>query len=339
VGQSGQQGNGASIIPSISADGRYVAFISDATNLVAGDTNNSADIFVRDVVAGTTRRVSVGAGGVQANGDSGFPSVSRDGQHVAFHSVASNLVPGDTNGTFDVFVRDLPSNTTHRVSVGPAGVQGDDASTLPAISGNGRFVAFISDATNLVSDDNNGFREAFVRDRLTGTTQRVSVGPGGVEADNITVNRPAISANGRFVGFDSSASNLVPGDTNNLQDIFVRDLQAQTTSRVSVGAGGAESNGISISPKLSSDGRFVSFESDATNLVAADTNGTVDVFLTDRLVASTTRVSVGPGGLQANGSSTGSAISNDGAHVGFESNATNLVAGDTNGVMDVFVRD
>jgi Tol biopolymer transport system component len=339
VGQSGQQGNGASIIPSMSADGRYVAFISDATNLVAGDTNNSADIFVRDVVAGTTRRVSVGPGGVQANGDSGFPSVSRDGQHVAFHSAASNLVAGDTNGTFDVFVRDLPTNTTQRVSLGPAGVQGDDASTLPAVSGNGRFVAFISDATNLVADDNNGFREAFVRDRLTGTTQRASVGPGGVEADNITVNRPAISANGRFVGFDSSASNLVSGDTNNLQDIFVRDLQAQATSRVSVGAGGTESNGISISPKLSSNGRFVSFESDATNLVAADTNGVVDVFLTDRQAGSTQRVSVGPGGLQANGSSFGSAISNDGGHVGFESNATNLVAGDTNGVMDVFVRD
>ena len=339
VGQGGAQANGASIIPSMSDDGRYVAFMSDASNLVAGDTNHVADVFVRDLVTGFTRRVSIGQGGAQSNGASSFPALSRDGLHVAFQSAASNLVSSDTNGTFDVFVRDLLANTTRRISVGPAGAQGNGASLYPAISGNGRFVAFISDATDLVTGDTNGFRDVFVRDRLTAVTQRASVGPGGVEANNISVNLPSISADGRFVGFDSSASNLVPGDTNGVQDIFVRDLQAAITTRVSRGAGGGQSNGISVSPTLASDGRFVAFQSDATNLVAADTNGLTDVFVRDRIAGTTQRVSVGQGGVQANGPSFGAAVSTDGLHVGFTSSATNLVAGDTNGVMDVFVRD
>jgi len=200
-------------------------------------------------------------------------------------------------------------------------------------------VAFISDATNLVSGDVNGSSDAFVRDRLNGTTRRVSVGAGGVEANRLTGNAPSISADGRFVAFDSSASNLVPGDTNGIQDIFVRDLQAKTTTRVSVGAGGVEANGISISPTLSTDGRFVAFSSDATNLVNADTNGLHDVFVTDRLAGTTRRASVGAGGVQGNSPSFGPSVSTDGAHVEFVSNATNLVAGDTNGEMDVFVRD
>ena len=339
LGAGGTQANGASSMPSISDDGRYVAFMSDATNLVTGDTNHTTDIFVRDLVTGINQRVSAGSGGQQANGASSFPSLSRDGLHVAFLSAASNLVAGDTNGTFDVFVRDRLANVTQRISVGPGGVQGNDASLYPAVSGDGRFVAFISDATNLVSGDVNGSSDAFVRDRLNGTTRRVSVGAGGVEANRLTGNAPSISADGRFVAFDSSASNLVPGDTNGIQDIFVRDLQAKTTTRVSVGAGGVEANGISISPTLSTDGRFVAFSSDATNLVNADTNGLHDVFVTDRLAGTTRRASVGPGGVQGNGPSFGTAVSTDGAHVGFVSNATNLVAGDTNGEMDVFVRD
>jgi Tol biopolymer transport system component len=339
VGPGGRQANGASIIPSISGNGRYVAFMSDAANLVAGDTNNASDVFVRDLVAGSTRRVSVGPAGHQANGASGFSAISRDGLHVVFHSDASNLVAGDTNGALDIFVRDLSAAATERVSVSSAGIQGDAPSLFPTLSRNGRLVAFISEATNLVTGDDNGFRDVFVRDRQTGVTQRASVGPGGVQADGLSTNLPSISANGRFVGFDSSASNLVVGDTNGLQDIFVRDLKLATTSRVSLGAGGVEANGISISPRLSSDGRFVSFESDATNLVGADTNGVVDVFVRDRSAGTTRRVSVGPGGVQGNGNSLGSAISNDGQHVGFISSATNLVAGDTNGEMDVFVRD
>src|SRR6266567_2186387 len=241
VSSTGAQGFRSSEGPSLSADGRYVAFASKARNLVPGDTNLVEDIFVRDRLAGTTRRVSVGQGGAQSNGASSFPALSRDGLHVAFQSAASNLVSSDTNGTFDVFVRDLLANTTRRISVGPAGAQDNGASLYPAISGNGRFVAVISDATDLVTGDTNGFRDVFVRDRLAAVTQRASVGPGGVEANNISVNLPSISADGRFVGFDSSASNLVPGDTNGVQDIFVRDLQAAITTRVSRGAGGGQS--------------------------------------------------------------------------------------------------
>jgi Tol biopolymer transport system component len=189
-----------------------------------------------------------------------------------------------------------------------------------------------------VTDDNNEFGDVFVRDRLIGVTQRASMGPGGEEANSGSSNLPSISTNGRFVGFDSVASNLVPGDTNGQQDVFVRDLQTATTTRVSLGAGGVEANGISISPRLSSDGRFVAFESDATNL-AVDTNGVHDVFLRDRLAGSTRLISVGPNWVQGDGPSFGSSISSDGRHVGFSSSATNLVVGDTNGTMDVFVRD
>jgi Tol biopolymer transport system component len=339
VGQGGVQGNGASILPSISGDGRYVAFMSDATNLVPGDTNHTTDVFVRDLVGGSTRRVSVGAGGQQGNGASSWPSISSDGLHVGFLSAASDLVPGDTNGTFDVFVRDLLAKTTQRVSVGAHGAQGAGNSLYPAVSGNGRFVAFQSDAPNLVPGDLNGSLDIFVRDRLNGTTRRASVGPGGVEADGPSTNRPAISADGRFVAFDSSAANLVAGDTNQFQDIFVRDLQAQVTSRVSVGVAGGESNGISVSPTLSSDGRYVAFQSDSTNLVATDSNGFTDVFVRDRLAGTNTRVSVGPGGVQSNGFSFTGTISYDGHHVVFTSGATNLVANDTNGTQDVFARD
>ena len=339
VSGSGAQGNGASILPSISGNGRYVAFMSDATNLVPGDTNHATDVFVRDLVGGSTRRVSVGAGGQQANGASSWPSISRDGLHIGFLSAASNLVPGDTNGTFDAFVRDLLASTTQRISVATDGTQGDGNSLYPAVSGNGRFVAFQSDATNLVPGDTNASLDIFVRDRLNGTTRRVSVGPGGVQADAPSTNRPVISADGRFVAFDSSADNLVTADTNQFQDIFVRDLQANVTSRVSVGVGGTESNSISTSPTLSADGRYVGFQSDSTNLVATDTNGMSDVFVRDRLAGTNSRVSVGPGGVQADGPSFTAALSADGHHVGFTSGATNLVAKDTNQTQDVFVRD
>ena len=279
LGSGGSQSNGASVQPALSADGRFVAFISDATNLVPGDTNGLTDVFVRDRQTGTTRRVSLGAGGAQGNWGSVEPAVSADGRFVAFTSLADNLVPGDTNGiTADVFVRDRQTGTTRRVSVGPGGVQSDGNSQFPALSADGRFVAFWSQATNLVPTDTNGTADVFVRDRQTGTTRRVNVGPGGVQANDISFYL-ALSADGRFVAFSSFATNLVPGDTNGSYDVFVRDRQKGTTRRVSLGPGGAQGNDSSYDPAVSADGRFVAFSSDASNLVPGDTNGFTDVFV------------------------------------------------------------
>lgn len=255
VASGGGQGNRRSDLPSISRDGRYVAFYSEATTLVAGDTNGRTDIFRRDTVAGTTIRVSVGAGG-QGNGDSVFPSISDDGRLVAFGSAASNLVDGDGNGTHDIFVRDLGAGTARRVSVSSAGAGGNGASLFPAISGDGNVVAYVSDATNLVPGDTNGSRDVFLRVRGTNTTQLVSVGAGGVPADSLSAE-PALSRDGRYVAFDSSARNLVAGDTNGFQDVFVRDRVAGTTRLVSTGA----PDRLSTDPHISENGQVVVFTS------------------------------------------------------------------------------
>jgi Tol biopolymer transport system component len=336
--RSGQRGNAQSSQSAISADGRFVAFWSFATNLVAGDTNNEWDIFVRNRRTQLTSRVSVGPGGQQANGFNQDPAISAHGRFVVFMSDATNLVAGDTNGTTDVFVRDRRTHVTHRVSVGPGGLQANGRSFAPAISADGRFVAFASTASNLVAGDTNGTDDVFVRDRRTHVTHRVSVGPGGLQANNSSVN-PAISADGRYVAFWSGASNLVAGDTNNTVDVFVRDRVAQVTRRVSVGPGGQQPNDSSVEPAISAHGRFVAFISFASNLVAGDTNQSPDVFVQDRRTQVTRRVSVGPGGQQANGFSSQPAISAGGRYVAFTSDASNLVAGDTNQSPDVFVRD
>jgi Tol biopolymer transport system component len=338
VGPGGQQTNGESFEAAISADGRFVAFRSGATNLVAGDTNGIPDVFVRDRKLQVTRRISVGPGGQQSNGRSFQPAISAHGRFVAFGSVASNLVAGDTNDTYDVFVRDRMLQLTRRVSVGPGGQQADGNSLHSAISADGRFVAFESYASNLVAGDTNNTWDVFVRDRKAQLTRRVSVGPGGQQANNVGLSS-AISAHGRFVAFRSFASNLVAGDTNNTDDVFVRDRKAQMNRRVSVGPGGHQANNGSADPAISAHGRFVTFVSFATNLVTGDTNGIDDVFVRDRKAHVTRRVSVGPGGHQANNYSCCAAVSADGRFVTFVSSASNLVAGDTNGTQDVFVRD
>ncbi len=340
----------------ISADGRYVAFSSTSANLLGpgGDTNGAEDVFVRDRVAGTTTRVSVGPGGLEANGTpfvgSGFVAISADGQHVAFASDATNLLGpgGDTNGFIDVFVHDLGTGVTERVSVGPGGLEGDGHSVIPALSADGRFVVFASDATNLLGPggDTNGNRDVFVRDRLLGTTERVDVGPGGAEPPSGSGEWPAISADGRYVAFTSTASNLLdPGlDTNGVSDVFVRDRQTGANERVSIGPGGIESNGASGFSRvtMSADGRFVAFESGASNLTAeADVNGATDAFVHDRLTGVTTLVGRGPGGTSPDAPPTDVTISPDGRYVAFYSSATNLLGAglDTNGAGDIFLSD
>jgi Ca2+-binding RTX toxin-like protein len=343
VDSAGNQGNGGSASPSISADGRFVGFTSGASNIVPGDTNNRSDIFVRDLLTNTTTRVSVDSAGNQGNGGFllGFfiPSISADGRFVAFESFVPNLVPGDTNDSADIFVRDTLTNTTTRVSLDSAGNQGNGGSfggsSDPSISANGRFVAFASEASNLVPGDTNASDDIFVRDLSTNTTTRVSVS-GASNPGNGDSSNPSISADGRFVTFSSKASNLVPGDTNNKEDIFVRDLSTNTTTNISVSGAGNQGNGDSGFSSISADGRFVAFLSEASNLVPGDTNNKEDIFVRDLSTNTTIRVSISDAGNEGNGLSYIPSISADGRFVAFSSDADNLVPGDTNS-RDIFV--
>ena len=230
VGPNTAQGNGRSFVPALSADGRYAAFYSDASNLVAGDTNGARDAFVRDLQTGETTRVSVSSSGGEANGDSFAPAISSDGRYVAFASSASNLVDGDTNDANDVFVRDRQSNTTARVSVGFDGGQANGGATSPRSAATGASSPSRSAASNIASGDANGNRDVFVYDRQTGTAASVSVDRAGAQARSRLVT-PMLSANGRFVAFTSFADNLIPGDLNEGSDVFVRDLQANRRAR------------------------------------------------------------------------------------------------------------
>ncbi|HEY7149294.1 MAG TPA: hypothetical protein VH420_07595, partial [Gaiellaceae bacterium] len=332
------QADGRSFVPALSADGRYAAFYSDATNLVAGDANGARDVFVRDLQTGETTRVSVSSAGAEANGDSFAPAISSDGRYVAFASAASNLVAGDTNDANDIFLRDRQASTTTRVSVGFDGTQANGGSDQPSLSGDGRLVAFTSAATNISPGDTNALRDAFVYDRQTGTAVDISVDSAGVRAD-LESFTPMLSANGRFVAYMSFADNLIAGDTNEGADVFVRDLQASTTERVSEYTGHYEGDGDSQRPSISADGRYVAFDSDAWNLAWGDTNDEFDVFVNDRQTTVTTRESIDDSGTQSNGASYRGSISADGRYVAFYSEASNLVSGDTNGATDVFVRD
>jgi Tol biopolymer transport system component len=330
---------------SISASGRFVAFSDNAPNLVEGDRNFRYDVFVRDRVRGETTRVSVGSTGAEGNDDSFFPAISANGRFVAFASLASNLVGGDTNHRLDVFVRDQRRGETTRVGVSSTGAEADDGSIwLPAISANGRFVAFFSRSTNLVPDDHNGIADFFVRDLKRGETTRVSVSSSGAEqisgrgVEELGIV-PAISHNGRFVAFFSASPNLVPNDRNDTDDIFVRDRKRGETTRVSVSSTGAEGNDTSLFyPSISANGRFVAFTSWASNLVAGDENGHAeDVFVRDRKRGVTTRVRENnrSGGLYSGIPS----ISANGRFVAFESPAPDLVKGDRNQAVDVFLCD
>src|SRR5437762_3224846 len=278
----------------------------------------------RSAGAQTTVRVRVASDGTEGNDVSLGSALSADGRFVAFDSAATDLVAGDTNGVSDVFVHDRQTGTTERVSVASDGAQGNGSSGLvtfafpPALSADGRFVAFVSAATNLVASDTNGATDVFVHDRQTGTTERVSVASDGAESNAASVGA-ALSADGRFVAFHSAATNLVADDTNGTTDVFVHDRQTGMTERVSVASDGTQGNNASSYPALSADGRFVAFDSAATDLVACDTNGTTDVFVHDRQTGTTERASVASGGTTTSSATTGGIVTSPahstGAHV------------------------
>ncbi|HZW09901.1 MAG TPA: hypothetical protein VFF69_08350 [Phycisphaerales bacterium] len=337
IAADGAGGNGESARPSISHDGRYVAFASAATNLVAGDTNGVIDVFVHDLATRATLRVSVSSGGGEGNGRSIHPFISADGGAVVFHSEATNLAP-DGNPQWDVFLHELSTGITALASLRTDGGWGNDWSEHASISGDGRLVAYHSDADNLVDADTNRVEDVFVYDRATGVTSRISVSSAGEQANGLCVF-PNAAAGGRFVVFESEASNLVAGDDNGVRDIFVRDLDSSATLRVSVSSDGTEADQDCYTPAISRDGRYVVFASASGSLAPDDTNGLPDAFVHDLHTGATELVSRALGGMQGNGVSNFTTISASGAHVAFQSSARNLVGGDTNAAFDIFVHE
>ncbi len=350
----GGQGNDESLhpafSPSTSSGSRTIFYETLATNLTGVDSNGVRDIIRTrfDPATGAildTRRVSVGTGSVQADGPSRNPASAGD-TAVVYESDATNLIGAgiDTNGATDIFsTRESGASIfTFRVSQPIAGGQaiGGD-SRNPATRG-GR-IAYESSATNLVADDTNGVSDIFlssfnIATGVPSSLDRVSVSTDGDQANGPSRN-PDLTTNPTVVVFESDATNLVPGDTNGVSDIFLHDLETGITGRISVVTGGAQANGASMSPAISPDGRFVAFVSSATNLVADDTNGADDVFLHDRVTRTTTRYSVASDGSQgATGGTLSPAVSDGGEYVAFSSTFGDLVGGDTNGRSDAFVR-
>jgi len=320
VATDGTLGDQRASYPAVSPNGQYIVYESDATNLVTGDTNNATDIFVRDRTAGTTDRASLSTSGTQVSDASFDPSVSSNGRYVAFWSGSPDFVSSDTNGSSDVFLRDRTSGTTTRVSVANDGSESNDSSFFPRISASGRYIIFESYASNLTTTSSNNKLQVYRRDTVDGTTKIVSTSSAGVSGDSdVQQSTVALTDDGDIIIFVSDASNLVSGDTNQSSDIFVKVLSTNATSRVSVNSLGTQANKSSGNPTSSADGRYVAFESNANTLVTGDTNRVSDVFLHDRNTALTSRVSVGPSAVQANGASSNPQISPDGRYVAFES--------------------
>jgi Ca2+-binding RTX toxin-like protein len=349
----GSEGNGDSFNPVLSPEGNWIAFTSYASNFGTGDTNGVTDVFLVGIDLPPVR-ISLTALGEQANGASYFAAVSENANEVAFVSEGTNLVAGDTNGVSDIFLRDVVIGRTELVSVAQNGAAANGASTMPVISADGQLVVFVSAATNLVAGDTNGFRDIFLYDRSTQTMALLSKSAASVKANGDSW-APAMTADGRYVAFFSAASNLVSGDSNGKSDVFLLDRTSGVIERVSVGLNGAEANadsgGQPVSGPLpgnawgiavSADGRYVSFISKASNLVAGDTNGQADIFRYDRTTDTTVRINAA-NGQQASGGPSGSwyagsvAMSGDASVIAYISDATNLLPGDTNPQPDVFV--
>jgi Tol biopolymer transport system component len=385
VASNGSEGNGFSYSGQISANGHVVVFDSDASNLVPGDTNGHTDVFLRNLLLGTTVRVSVNANGGQGDGGSGGPSVSADGRFVAFESDAGNLAEGDSNGFVHIFVKDMQTGIVKKVSVDSNGAQANDHSSYPSISGDGRYVVFASEANNLVPNDTNGAVDIFIHDLQTGLTSGVST------TGNLGSSDASISLDGRFVVFASGANNLVAGDTNGRTDVFVYAVQTGQITRASINSNGEQADKGANEPSISGDGRYVTFSSESENLMSTPTEGFTYVYVRDQVtgevsvvsfkdgypmygtadssvisangryivfsyddrgdgmpdrwlyihdrVAKTTQMAVSAKPADYTGDPILPSISADGRFVAFASSASVFVPGDTNGVRDIFVKE
>jgi len=326
---TGAQGNAISDVGALSAGGHFIAYQSKATNLVGGDTNGQQDVFLTDRTTGQTVLVSRASTGAIGNAASWSPSVTANGRYVAFDSLASNLTGQDGNGTYDVFVRDLVTSQTRCISVGQAGEAGNGESRISwgrGISADGAVVAFQSHASNLVGGDFEGKLDVFVWDSQTQATARISrsIGGGGANANS---GNPSISIGGRWVVFESTATDIVPGATGVHSNIYRFDRELGAYLMVSRDAAGQEWNNGSYWPSVSADGRFTAFVSNATDVVSGDNNGSGDVFIFDAMTLQTTLASRSGSGGVPNGTSIVPSVSWDGSFVCYQSDANNIIAG------------
>lgn len=341
---NGTQTDDQSREPSISEDGRYICFES-RDSLVPADTNHYWDIYVKDIVSGEIKLCSQTTNGVVGNSFSTMAQISGDGSIVCFMSTANNLVPNDTNDQWDYFVHDLTTRETTRISVSSTGEQANGGADCgcrvykyPTVSYDGNLIAFQTNASNLAPNDNNELFDIYQRNRAAGTTVRVSVAMGNGDTNGSSFVRNG-SPDGRFIVFYSTADNIVPNDTNGVRDIFIRDMQNGTIERCSIRTDGGQTNDISEAPDVSADGRYVAFASLASNLVPNDLNGVWDVFLRDRVLGTTVRISERTDGVEGNGYSRHPSISDDGRWITFHSLATNFLRGDTNNWRDTLLHD
>lgn len=332
ISNNGEEGNGNSYEPFISSDGRYVTFTSYASNLVENDTGDFADIFVRDRLLNITQRLSVSNTSEEGNDDSYGSSISSDGRYVAFYSYANNLVENDTNGFSDIFVFDRTSNTIKRINIPSNGEEANSDRYEPIISADGNFIAFTSEANNLVQNDDNNASDVFVFHQNSNSIKIVSISIKGGNANGGSCE-PSISSDGRYIAFSSWADNLVDNDTNG-RDVFVYDQISGITERVSISSTGEELNEDNYNPSISRDGRYIAFVSGHASVAACemllifgDNDNIVDIFVHDRLSKITKKVSVSSSGEEANENSDDPAISGDGQYVAFNSYANNLVQG------------
>lgn len=330
VSSTGTEANGLSQAPEISRDGRFVVFISQATNLVSGDTNDNQDIFVHDRETGETTRVNVSSSGAQTDGHSNYPNISEDGRWVLFASTAKTLVASDTTADTDIFLHDRLTATTSIVAGGQGSASWCD------LNADGTLAEVYTDA-GLVAEDTNGLWDVYVVDLATGTPTLVSKGlTGNAEGGRF----PSISRNGRYVGFTSFSSNIVSGDTNGLEDYFIHDLQTGSVERISIATDGTEANDHTRwLGRISEDGRWVFFGSYASNLVPGDTNGRIDVFLRDRVAGTTTRIALDDDGQEIPSGASLHDASDDGRFVLWTTSEPGILLGDDDEQPDLYLLD
>jgi len=345
ISTDGTQADGPSNLPAVSATGRYVVFCAEATTL-AVQVGPEFQVYLRDTLSGTTTLISRASDGTPADGRALYPAISANGGLVAFVSYSTNL-PGGDGETGQLYLHEVSSGTTTLISKAPDDAPGDADSvwySAPSFSSDGQWLVFQSNASNLIDDDSNGTGDIFAANLDTGEIQRVSVASDGTQANGES-RLPAISADGSAVVFVSDATNLVDGDSNGVSDVFVHELDSGLTVRVSVATGGAQANdGVFDTdfqrlhpPTIDPTGRYVAFSSLADNLVLADTNDAADVFLHDRVMVQTQRVSLDWNQTQPNADSYGPSLAWDGGDsmaVAFLTDADNLFGGDDNGVAD-----
>ncbi|MFQ5401706.1 MAG: hypothetical protein ACE5E7_19170 [Anaerolineae bacterium] len=345
LGTGGAEANDSSFYVYLSADGRFAAFESYASNWAADGLPNFVDVFLRDRQTDMTIKVSHGYDGSNTDDDSIDPTLSADGRYLVFNSYATNLVPNDTNRDLwfrdglDVFLYDRMTGQTQRVSLTWEGKQ-VDGNSFGTITPDGRYVVFSSNGPNMVQGENNAARYSsiYLRDWRTGAMERIAKAVDGGYPNGMLSNISA-SYDGRYIVYKGEASNLVANDTNGVSDIFLYDHQTGKTIRVSEPPGGGNANGLSGQPWITSDGQYIVFKSYATNLVPSDTNNQADIFVYTVATGEVRRVNLSAAGAQANGEGKDPSICDDGRFVSFTTDANNLVPGDTNGRRDVFLVD